>query len=185
MDFQNQSDAQLAALVRQGQGEAFAELSARYLGLIRDKARQFESGFAPEKEDLWQEGLLGLYAAAVSYREEGAAFSSYAAVCVQNRMTSAARKHSSSRNRPLNESVPLEAAGEAASHQGPESLVELREDFQAFCKKMNVSLSPLERRVLALYLSGCSRGEAAQKVGVPLRSYDNALHRVRAKLKKF
>ena len=36
MDFQNQSDAQLAALVRQGQGEAFAELSARYLGLIRD-----------------------------------------------------------------------------------------------------------------------------------------------------
>ena len=180
MDFQNQSDAQLAALVRQGQGEAFAELSARYLGLIRDKARQFESGFAPEKEDLWQEGLLGLYAAAVSYREEGAAFSTYAAVCVQNRMTSAARKHSSSRNRPLNESVPLEAAGEAASHQGPESLVELREDFQAFCKKMNVSLSPLERRVLALYLSGCS-----QKVGVPLRSYDNALHRVRAKLKKF
>ena len=100
-------------------------------------------------------------------------------------MTSAARKHSSSRNRPLNESVPLEAAGEAASHQGPESLVELREDFQAFCKKMNVSLSPLERRVLALYLSGCSRGEAAQRVGVPLRSYDNALHRVRAKLKKF
>ena len=166
MEFQNQSDAQLAALVRQGQGEAFAELSARYLGLIRDKARQFEGSFAPEKEDLWQEGLLGLYAAAVSYREGGAAFSTYAGVCVQNRMTSAARKHSSSKNRPLNESVPLEAAGEAASHQGPESLVELREDFQAFCKKMNVSLSPLERRVLALYLSGCSRGEAAQRVGV-------------------
>ena len=135
MEFQNQSDAQLAALVRQGQGEAFAELSARYLGLIRDKARQFEGSFAPEKEDLWQEGLLGLYAAAVSYREGGAAFSTYAGVCVQNRMTSAARKHSSSKNRPLNESVPLEAAGEAASHQGPESLVELREDFQTFCKR--------------------------------------------------
>ena len=47
MYLKNQSDAQLAALVRQGQGEAFAELSARYLGLIRDKARKFESGFSP------------------------------------------------------------------------------------------------------------------------------------------
>ena len=60
MELQQCSDVQLAALVRQGQGEAFAELSARYLGLVRGKARLFEGAAAPEKEDLWQEGLLGL-----------------------------------------------------------------------------------------------------------------------------
>lgn len=71
MDYQACGDAQLAALVRAGQGEAFAELSARYLGLIRAKAKLFEGASAPEKEDLWQEGLLGLYAAAISYRQGG------------------------------------------------------------------------------------------------------------------
>lgn len=54
MDYQACGDAQLAALVRAGQGEAFAELSARYLGLIRAKAKLFEGASAPEKEDLWQ-----------------------------------------------------------------------------------------------------------------------------------
>ena len=185
MDYQACGDAQLAALVRAGQGEAFAELSARYLGLIRAKAKLFEGASAPEKEDLWQEGLLGLYAAAISYRPgRGASFPTYAGVCVYNQMASAVRRHGSSGNRPLNESVPLEDAGEAAVEAGPEALLELREEFGALCRQMDVSLSPLERRVLALYLSGCSRGEAAQRVGVPLRSYDNALHRVRSKLKR-
>ena len=66
--YQEYTDAGLAQLVRQGQGDAFAELSARYLGLIRGKARRFEGAGAPEKEDLWQEGLLGLYAAAITPR---------------------------------------------------------------------------------------------------------------------
>ena len=131
MEFQDRSDAQLAALVRQRQGEAFAELSARYLGLIRAKARLFEGAAAPEKEDLWQEGLLGLYAAATSYRPEGgASFSTYAGTCVYNRMVSAVRKHGSNANRALNQSVSLEDAGESAVEAGPESLVELREEFR-------------------------------------------------------
>ena len=120
MEFQDCSDARLAALVRERQGDAFAELSARYLGLIRAKAKLFEGAAAPEKEDLWQEGLLGLYAAAISFRPEGgASFSTYAGVCVYNRMTSAVRRHVSSGNRTLNESVPLEDAGDAAVSQVP------------------------------------------------------------------
>ena len=128
MEFQDCSDARLAALVRERQGDAFAELSARYLGLIRAKAKLFEGAAAPEKEDLWQEGLLGLYAAAISFRPEGgASFSTYAGVCVYNRMTSAVRRHVSSGNRTLNESVPLEDAGDAAVEAGPEDLLELRD----------------------------------------------------------
>ena len=183
MEYLQLSDARLAELVRQGQGEAFGELSARYLGLIRAKACQFK-GDVPEKEDLWQEGLMGLYAAAVSYQpERGASFSTYAGVCVDNRMRSAVRRHSSSGNRPLNEAVPLEDAGSAAVEESPESLVELREDFRDLCSKTRVSLSALELQVLQLYLSGYRRGEGARKAGLPQRVYDNALHRVRVKLK--
>lgn len=186
MEFQDRSDAQLAVLVQRGQGEAFAELSARYLGLVRAKARLFEGAAAPDQEDLWQEGLLGLYAAAISYRpEKGAAFSTYAGACVYNRMVSAVRRHGSSGNRPLNESVPLEDAGEAAMEAGPESLVELREEFRSFYDRLDVSLSSLERRALAFYLNGYGRKEAAQLAGMSLRTYDNALHRVKAKLKRF
>ena len=186
MDYQACGDAQLAALVRAGQGEAFAELSARYLGLIRAKAKLFEGASAPEKEDLWQEGLLGLYAAAISYQPgRGASFPTYAGVCVYNQMASAVRRHGSSGNRPLNESVPLEDAGEAAVEAGPESLVELREEFRSFYDRLDVSLSSLERRALAFYLNGYGRKEAAQLAGMSLRTYDNALHRVKAKLKRF
>lgn len=185
MELQQCSDVQLAALVRQGQGEAFAELSARYLGLVRGKARLFEGAAAPEKEDLWQEGLLGLYVAAISFRQEGgASFPTYAGVCVYNRMASAVRRHASGGNRTLNESVPLEEDRPAPSRESPESLLELREDFRALCRKMNVALSPAERRALKLYLSGCCREEAARQAGVSLRAYDNALYRAREKLRR-
>lgn len=185
MEFQDCSDARLTALVRERQGDAFVELSARYLGLIRAKAKLFEGVAAPEKEDLWQEGLLGLYAAAISFRpERGASFSTYAGVCVYNRMTSAVRRHASSGNRPLNESISLEDAGDAAVEASPEEQLELQEDFRALQQRMGVSLSPMERRVLTLYLSGYRRGEAADRAGITVRAYDNALHRVRSKLKR-
>lgn len=185
MELHRWEDAQLAAQVRAGRGEAFAELSARYLGLIRAKARSFEGAAAPEKEDLWQEGLLGLYLAATTFNPEaGAAFSTYAGACVYNRMASAVRRHASGRNRPLNESVPLEEDRPAPTGQGPEARLELREEFSALCRRMESSLSPAERRALALYLGGCPRAEAARRAGVSLRAYDNALHRAREKLKR-
>lgn len=183
MPYQNHTDNSLARLVREGRGDAFAELSARYLGLIRGKARLFEGAGAPEKEDLWQEGLLGLYAAAITYNPEcGAAFSTYAGVCVYNRMASAVRRHGSSGNRVLNESLPLEAV-QGAVGEGPQALLELRENFQAFQARLGESLSPLERRALGLYLSGVRRQEAAQRLGLSPRTFDNALHRARKKVK--
>ena len=80
------SDAQLADCVRSGDPEAFVELSSRYLWLVRAKAGLFSGPAAPEKEDLFQEGLLGLYAAALTYQPAaGASFATYSGVCVYNR----------------------------------------------------------------------------------------------------
>src|SRR5699024_4094986 len=94
------SDARLAGLVHSGDPEAFAQLSARYLGLVRGKARLFEGQTALDREDLWQEGFLGLYAAATSFDPQGpASFATYASACVYRRMVSAVRRQGTSGNR--------------------------------------------------------------------------------------
>ncbi len=180
------SDTELTGKVKETDWDAFTELSGRYLGLIRGKAAQFTGGSLPEKEDLLQEGVLGLYLAACSYKpEQGASFSTYAGVCVYNQMASAVRAHVSKKNRPLNESIPLETAGDAPADalESPEALVELQENFQGILLKLKHSLSPLEQKVLSWYLSGCKRQDIPEKTGLSLKTFDNALHRVRKKMK--
>ena len=76
------SDQRLSALVRDGDPQAFVELSARYIGLIRNKAALFCGPAVPEPEDLLQEGFLGLYAAALGYRDSGGSFGTYAGACI-------------------------------------------------------------------------------------------------------
>ncbi len=185
-DFEEWSSAQLARRVRQGDADAFTALSARYLWLVRAKAHRFSGTHAPEVEDLTQEGLWGLYTAAVSFDERaGASFSTYAGVCIYNRMASAVRRYGSSGNRTLNESVSLDSDDMAFTVAGedPGAALELREWLHQLRQRLEASLSPLERRVLALYLSGCPRRELPEKLGVSQKSCDNALHRVRSKLR--
>lgn len=185
-DYAKLTDAQLIRRVKDGEPEAFVELSSRYLWLVRAKAGQFSGPAAPEKEDLFQEGLMGLYAAALSYEPEaGASFGTYSGVCVYNRMVSAARRHASAGNRTLNESLPLETAGEVpVTAGGPQDLLEIQESYRGMLERVESSLTALERRALALYLSGCRREEVPEKAGMPLKTFDNAMHRVRRKLKR-
>lgn len=185
-DYHELSDTELAGKVKAADCDAFTELSGRYLELIRGKAAQFTGGSLPEKEDLLQEGVWGLYLAACSYKpEQGASFSTYASVCIHNRIASAVRAHVSQKNKPLNESLPLETAGEASTavSESPEALLELQENFQAILSRMKRSLSPLEQKVLSWYLSGCKRRDIPEKTGLSLKTFDNALHRVRTKIR--
>lgn len=176
-------DEELALLARSKDHEAFAELTARYLGLIRGKAAQFQGAALPERDDLLQEGFLGLYFAVMGYEPgRGSTFHAFAGVCVQNRMADAVRRHAGGKNRPLNESVPLEEAMPADS--SPEELLELRERLADFQTRVESQLSPLEKTALSLYLSGCKREDIPKLSGMELKAYDNALYRVRSKLKK-
>lgn len=176
------SDPRLAELVRQGDPQAFVELSSRYIGLIRRKAALFSGPAVPEPEDLLQEGFLGLYAAALGYKE-GGSFGAYAGACVYNQMASAVRSNATAGNRTLNHALPLEQAGDLPEwSMGPQDLVETREQFDSMWRLLE--LTPLERRVLNLYLSGCRRSEVQEKAGIQLKAFDNALYRIRSKLRQ-
>lgn len=177
------SDLQLSELVRGGNPQAFVELSSRYAGLIRKKAALFCGLSFPEPEDLLQEGFLGLYAAALGYREDGGgSFGAYAGACIYNQMVSAVRSSATAGNRTLNQALPLVEAGELTERaMGPQDLVETREQFDSMWR---LELTPLERRVLNLYLSGCRRAEVQERSGISLKTFDNALYRIRSKLRR-
>lgn len=188
--FSKLSDDALAQLIREGNADAFVELSNRYLPLVRAKAASFHS-FALEADDLWQEGLLGLFSAATTYDpNSSASFQTYAGVCISNRIITAYRSSSSLKNTILNNSLSLQDTDFSDRDQlvcsigvDPETQVIAQEGVKAVNDHLNESLSAMEKDVLRLYLNGCTYGEIARKLSISGKAADNAMQRVRKKLK--
>ncbi len=184
----NFTDSQLAALVRKGDSDAFAELTARYMSLIRYKAAPFHSARL-ETDDLCQEGLVGLFHAACAYSaSNGAAFKTYAGICIANRIIMAYRSALSRKNEPLSNSVSLNDGGhpglEAQSGGwDPEALLTNSERIGQMWDKIRSVLSERELRVLRLYLGGYSYAEIAERLAITPKATDNALQRARMKLR--
>ena len=180
-------DEALVAAFQNGDREVFSELVARYLKLVRVKACSFRELFSLEREDLYQEGLLGLFDAACSYRADGrASFETYAGRCINNRIVSAVRRSASKKNAPLNHAIPIEeiAGVNVDLLSDPQQLVENRDELDHMLEAVHVSLSVFERRVLSLYLSGYKRSDVQAEFGISVRAFDNAMVRVRKKLRQ-
>ncbi len=184
MDFSQISDEELASHVKNSDG--FAELESRYLWLIGSIARRVKKSSSLDDDDLRQVGLLGLYDAALSYKKtEKASFKTYAATCISNRLKNEVRNHSSKKNSPLNDSVSLDEVSfsEVNTASSPELVLENQETFEAVLNQIHITLSDFERKVLALYLSGYKRSEISDAMGISVKAFDNAIQRVRKKLK--
>lgn len=165
----------------------FFELVARYLKLVRLKARSFREIFSLEREDLDQEGLLGLWDAANSYAGDGrASFETYAGRCINNRIVSAVRHSSSKKNSFLNYAVSIEdiLTADADDTSDPQALLESRDEMDHMLETVHISLSAFERKVLSLYLGGYRRSEVEDRLGISVRAFDNAMARVRKKLRQ-
>ncbi len=166
------------------------ELVRRHRQLVRICARPYFLAGA-EADDVLQEGMLGLLHAAATYdAARSASFRTYAAVCIRSRLISAVRASWSAKHRALNDSVPLyafsldPATDEAPTHpteKSPEELLIGREEFEEFRRRLSGALSPLEGKVLALYLEGLSYREIAQLLHRSAKAVDNAVQRIRQK----
>lgn len=182
-------DSQLAALVRNGDSDAFLELTSRYMMLIRAKAAPFHSTML-EADDLCQEGLMGLLDAVRSYREDGgASFRTYAGTCISNRIIMAYRWAAGRKNLPLNNFVPLNEEGNsyrtfAEEDADPEKMLVEEENLRLLKQFISHELSKMERQVLMLYLGGYTYKEIANSLRITSKAADNALQRVRRKLKE-
>lgn len=175
----------LAQLAKQGGSDAFAELFLVMIPLIGSKVSRLAPQLRTERDDLVQEGAIGLMDAVAHYdAASGTPFQAYASVCIENRILSALRTQSRQKNLPLNESVPLDGLeiSAAVSSSDPEDVFFGRERLKSLMDAVRTRLSPLERKVLESYLGGRSYREIASRVGLTEKSVDNALQRIRRKM---
>ena len=129
-----------------------------------------------------QEAMFGLLKAIREFDPgHDARFKTFAEVCIRNRIRSAVVNASRSKHAPLNDSVPFESPmlGFDAS---PEELYISREEETERLASLRQRLSPLEQKVLTLFLLGLSYQEISEQVGRPSKSVDNAVQRIRRKV---
>ncbi len=189
-NWENLSDEELIVCFRNGQTQVADFILDKYKGLVRKKARLLfmEGG---DQEDLLQEGMLGLFKAVREYDPERAAsFFTFAELCITRQMLSAIEAASRKKHLPLNASVSIEDLDETqvfgafGTADGPETIFVEKEAAEQLLTDINEKLSPMERRVLDLYLSGLDYLQIAKVMQKPGKAIDNALQRVRSKVRK-
>ena len=179
------TDDELIAAYREGKNEAADLLLARYKPLVLKLSRaRFIAG--GERDDLIQEGMIGLYKAVRDYDpEKTASFATFAALCADRQMLNAIDASRREKNLPLNNSVGLtDEELEQAIRQiaeSPEKIVIEQEITDEKIARLRENLSPFEKKVFGLYISGFDYREIASVLGKPPKSVDNALQRIRKK----
>lgn len=175
------SDEELVLLAK-GDKSASAVLLSRYSRLIYIKSEIFSRSGA-DSDDLYQEGLLSLLKAIEAFEpDKGAKFSTFAEVCIVNRMRSVSRK--SIRNLSVSGSIEDEEQNDLPSvEETPESIYFYKEFFSELWKNICSELSPTELRTLTLCVGGLSYKEAAEKMNTTEKAVDNAMQRARRKIR--
>lgn len=181
-----------AALVQQalsGDDKAMAQLIAVAMPIARAKAMALETdSIRLSADDLVQEGMFGFMDALRTYSScGGAAFRTYVNKCISNRILTALGRHSNTKNAVLTHAFPLPDSEDAFHAQSPDPFDAVAEQerydrLMAFLQDEK-ELSSLERRVVHLRLQGVSYADAAGQLGVTEKAIDNALQRVKKKIR--
>ncbi len=176
--------AKLLARVRKGSSGAFLELSEKYKPLLESEVSRYISSLSDaDLDDLRQGALVALYHAALSYRTDyGVTFGLYAKVCIVNGIADALRYLTKK-----TADVSMESLADddlLGGDENPQSLMLDKEGFALALNKARAVLSELEYRIFELYIGGYSYAEIADQIGKTEKSVDNALRRVKSKLKK-
>lgn len=178
-------DEEMIKLFLGGDDSAFSALIERYIGLIRAIAAKYRVP-GLETDDLTQEGLLCFLEAAKNYRsEKGASFKTYAGICVDRGMATLLRQSAAYKRKALNNYVSIDAESfrEVSGGVDPENMYIGKESLSDLHAVIPTLLSDMEQRVLKRYLSGESYDDIAAALGTNRKSVDNAMVRVRKKLR--
>ncbi len=173
-------------------------LIKKYRNFVRVRARSYFL-IGADREDIIQEGMIGLYKAIRDFRDEKlSSFRAFAELCITRQIITAIKTATRQKHIPLNSYISLNKpiydeesdrtlldilSGTTVSD--PEELMINREEFLAIEGKMEQILSDLEWKVLMSYLDGKSYQEIAVDLKRHVKSIDNALQRVKRKLEKY
>lgn len=193
--YKDVTDEQLIGLLRGGQTQVVDYLMEKYKNLVRKRANALYL-IGGETEDLIQEGMIGLFKAVQDYRpDKESSFYHFAQMCITRQMYTAVEASQRKKHVPLNSYVPLDAGpedeggmylegGDSFQTLDPETLFISQETARQFLQKANEKLSRMERQVLALYLEGMNYRQIAEHMGKTPKSIDNALQRIRGKIRQ-
>ncbi|MBR4766478.1 MAG: sigma-70 family RNA polymerase sigma factor [Clostridia bacterium] len=181
-------DEALVKLALSGDDSAMAQLIAVAMPIAGAKAAaQQAKNNRLSAEDLIQEGMLGFLSALKTYSaEKNTSFRTYAGACIGNRIISAVRLHNNTGNYSLTSAVSISDEPQTATGEtDPQNIMIERERFEDFRNLIEGSLlSDFEKNVLGCRLSGLSYSETAKRLGTTSKAVDNALSRIRKKIRE-
>lgn len=196
-NYEVMEDAFIVGLAKDGDDLALEFLLNKYKNIVRAKARSYFL-IGADREDLVQEGMIGLYKAIRDYNpDKQASFRVFADLCITRQIITAIKSATRLKHKPLNSYVSLNKPvyDEESDRTlidiitgtkvlNPEDILIDKEDLNSIEEKIGEMLSSLEWEVLGLYLMGKSYQEIADQLGRQIKSIDNALQRVKSKLEK-
>lgn len=187
--YESCSDEELIRRLRQGEKEISDYLMEKYKELVRKRARAMYL-IGGETDDLIQEGMIGLFKAVQDYRpDRETSFRTFAALCIDRQLYTAVKNSTRQKHIPLNSYVSLSEEEESGTLEGlwsenPEALIIDRETTGILEKEISKALSPMENEVLSYYLRGYGYVQIAEWMGKKPKSVDNALQRIRGKIRE-
>ena len=188
-DLEKLTDEQLVGLYKSKTVKAFDQLYLRYKDNISATAHKYKM-YGVDFDDLVQEGAWGLFNASMKYdseRQGASSFKTYAHLCIRSCIITAINNAKSNKNKPLNESDSLDDGTEFVeieSQQSPEDDIIEKESEKEFLVNINAKLSAFEKQVFILMINGYKYQEISQKLNVSAKSVDNAMQRIKGKVKK-
>lgn len=196
-NYEQETDEVLVEWIRKGDNAALDFLMNKYKNLVRSRARTLFLVGA-DKEDLIQEGMIGLYKAVRDFEaERKVSFQSFAELCISRQMYSAIKGSNTKKNQPLNNYISIDSMGGTEENESPlehllgnnfeknknpEQLVLDKESASVLEYTIVGQLSDLEHRVLEYYMKDMNYSQIAEALGKEPKAVDNALQRIKKKL---
>lgn len=192
----NLKDEEIIFQIKSGDKDALAYLLEKYKNLVNIKVSKYFMVGA-EKEDILQEGMIGLFKAIQSFDEtKQNSFKSFANICVERQLITAIKSSNRQKHMPLNTYLSLNTAAYDNNEEDSVELIDtfdsktIEDPLETIMKKeyyseveeaINKNLSKFEKQVLDRYLKGESYVAIAKRLDSPVKSVDNAIQRIRKK----
>ena len=196
-EYTQMTDEKLIENIKQDDKKALDCLMGRYNETVSLKANRFFM-IGAEKEDMIQEGMIGLYKAVKSFNtEKQNSFKTFANMCIERQLITAVKNSNRQKHIPLNSSISLNAAAyddnedmdkldvlDIKALNDPSDIIADREYFESMENKIKENLSEFELQVLREYEKGKSYADIAEKLNSKIKSVDTAIQRIKKKANK-
>lgn len=193
------ADEEIIEKIRQGDKQALTYLIDKYKEIVNIKVGKYFM-IGAEKEDIVQEGLIGLFKAIKTYNSEKSnTFKTFANMCIERQLITAIKSSNRQKHMPLNSYLSLNASAynndeesdteiidtfDSKTIEDPLETIMKKEYYNEIEKSIDKSLSKFEKQVLNRYIKGESYVVIAKKLDSPVKSVDNAIQRIRKKAMK-